>query len=82
MNTPPLVYCPTDGITCPLDGRQFSTFTQFWQHCRKKHTEVLEQEADTLTVSLLAKDLQKQQARDAEIAAVAAKVGPRKRKIA
>lgn len=81
MQTPPLVYCPTDGITCPLDGRQFSTFTQFFQHCRKKHPDVMEHEADTLTVTLLAKDLQKTQLRDAEIAEVVARVPPR-RKIA
>lgn len=81
MQTPPLVYCPTDGITCPLDGRQFSTFTQFFQHCRKKHPDVMEHEADTLTVTLLAKDLHKVQVRDQEIREVAAKLPPR-RKIA
>ncbi len=74
METPPLVYCPENGISCPLDGRQFSTFTQFIRHVHKKHADVLQQECDVLCVEALGKDLARQIQRDKDTAEVAAKL--------
>lgn len=81
MNIPPLVHCPEDGITCPLDGRQFSTFIQFFYHCRRNHSTVMEQEADVLACRQLGKELARLHSRNVETAAIAAKLPKRKGKL-
>lgn len=54
-------------LTCPIDGKQFQSFTQFWKHVKSRHGDVLDQEVDTVTTRLLNEGLKKRKAHDLEI---------------
>lgn len=57
-------------ITCPYDNRGFDTLTEFWRHCCRAHSGVLDREETDLTVEALTRALARRVARDAETAQV------------
>lgn len=57
-------------LKCPLclpQSKPFTALTTFWEHCLRKHTEIIDQELTARTITMLTESHQRARARDAEI---------------